>query len=179
MRSTDWVDLPASDWINTGLSVASEKELISLFGVPGKLTTDCSPVTNKTFEALLVTDYVHPKKFRVTGLREAVVSLKRIFTEMEKIAPSAFASIGTAGMLCVRRIRGGANYSKHSWGIAIDFTFGGELTPLGSKRIQRGLMDIYGLFRRSGWYWGAGFSRPDAMHFEVSREKLFQWYGHH
>lgn len=176
-KTTDFVNIPSRNTINSGLTPTTNQFMMDLFGNPGKLTDDCSEVLNIDLKRQMTTDYVHPKKFRVTGLRPAVESLKRIFTRMEKEAPGAFENIGTAGMLCVRRVRGGAVYSNHSWGTAIDLSFGGQLTPLGATKIHRGLLMVYRFFYDEGWFWGAGFTRPDAMHFEVSKEKLTEWYG--
>ena len=176
-KTVELVAIPKMNTINTGLTPVSNSDMMNWFGKPGKLTDDCSEVLNIDLKRHMVTDYVHPKKFRVTGLRPAVESLKRIFTRMEKASPSAFESVGTAGMLCVRRVRGGVSYSNHSWGTAIDLTFDGQLTPLGATKIHRGLLMVYRFFYDEGWFWGAGFTRPDAMHFEVSKEKLTEWYG--
>ena len=46
---------------------------------------------------------------------------------------------------------------------------------LGEKAILGGYLDVYKHFHDMGWYWGAGFSRKDAMHFEVSDERVKEW----
>ncbi|MGC4064845.1 MAG: peptidoglycan-binding protein [Polyangiaceae bacterium] len=41
---------------------------------------------------------------------------------------------------------------------------------------QLGLAQIAPIFNRHGWYWGAGFGREDAMHFEVGDERIRAWH---
>ena len=41
--------------------------------------------------------------------------------------------------------------------------------------MQRGLLDIYPVFLRHGFFWGAAFGREDAMHFEASDQLVRKW----
>ena len=45
---------------------------------------------------------------------------------------------------------------------------------LGIALTQRGLVDVFPVFNRHGWYWGAEFSGDsvDSMHFEWSDESI-------
>lgn len=76
-----------------------------------------------------------------------------------------------------RPIRGGSRLSIHSWGAAIDLA--PELNGLGvpykppapgsnSRMMPRTVIEI---FARHGWRSGAGWSRPDAMHFQAARTR--------
>jgi len=66
--------------------------------------------------------------------------------------------------------------SNHSWGTAIDLKINGVLDRVGNNKVQLGLTLIAPIFHKYGWYWGAGFSKEDGMHFEVSKQKMMQWY---
>ena len=64
-----------------------------------------------------------------------------------------------------RLMRGGDKgfaLSRHAWGTAIDFN------PSTNRYGQAGaLSEAFGqVFRRWGFAWGAGWTVPDAMHFE-------------
>jgi hypothetical protein len=61
------------------------------------------------------------------------------------------------------------------WGLAIDIKISGELVPLAADYCLEGLLDLYGYMHEEGWYWGAGFHRPDPMHFEIADETLSSW----
>ncbi|MBD0362843.1 MAG: M15 family metallopeptidase, partial [Coleofasciculus sp. C3-bin4] len=91
--------------------------------------------------------------------------------------PALYNQLGTAGMLCVRKVRGGSDFSNHSWGTAIDIKINGRLDVVGDGRTQLGLKELYPYFYNEGFYWGAGYSgsREDSMHFEASRELVERW----
>lgn len=138
--------------------------------VDGRYSDDCDPVTGP-FRSRIVTRNVGP--FRVTGLEVAVDSLSRVFREFRKSDPEAYETVGTAGMLCVRWVRGSRRtLSNHSWGTAIDLTWDRELQHLGTAGVQRGALAIYRHMRAEGWYWGAGFKRNDPMHWELAEETV-------
>ncbi|MCW5939897.1 MAG: M15 family metallopeptidase [Fimbriimonadaceae bacterium] len=123
------------------------------------------------FRSRLVTADVGP--FRVTGLDVAVDSLRKVMTAFRKADPEAYASVGTAGMLCARLVRGSAKtISNHSWGTAVDLTFDRRLDVMGDGMVQLGLLRVRPFFQAHGWYWGAGFAREDAMHFELAEETV-------
>jgi hypothetical protein len=37
------------------------------------------------------------------------------------------------------------------------------------------LLDLYGVMKGFGWFWGAEFRIEDGMHFEVGGEVIRQW----
>lgn len=172
MPITDLIPIPAN--INSGLNAARQVTMLALLGNPrGSFTRDCQPVTNPNLRGLVRTASVGP--FRVTGLAPAVDSLRQVLADVEREQSEVFEALGTAGMLCARLVRGSASsVSNHSWGTAIDLTLNGMLDSPGNGRTQRGLADIAPIFNRHGWYWGAGFPREDAMHFELSDQKIRQ-----
>lgn len=167
------VAIPPAASMNSGLSPCGAS-LKNIFGRPGRLTTDCSAVDNDLLRAYLKTADVGP--FRVTGLKPAVDSLTRIFTRVYDEKPELHDAIKTAGMLCVRAIRGStSSFSIHSWGGAIDLYCGAGVVPLGTPQTHRGVLALYPYFHNEGWYWGAAFSRFDAMHFELAAETVARW----
>ncbi|MFM7428003.1 MAG: M15 family metallopeptidase [Elainella sp.] len=165
---------PRRTSINQGLLSPSPSFMESILGRPGALTNSCSLVTNSKLRRLLVTQDVGP--ITVTGLRPAVETLGAIFAQVRREKPKLYSQIGSAGMLCVRRVRGGSGFSNHSWGTAIDITINKRLDTFGDDRTQLGLKVLYPYFHKAGFYWGAGFSnREDSMHFEASRQLIQQW----
>lgn len=172
-KLSDKIAIPADGAINGGLSPCGSS-LLKIFGMPGALTKNCSPVTNTKLKRKIVTADVGP--FRVTGLAPAVASLTRIFERVRTDKPQVYEEVRTAGMLCCRAIRGSvSSYSIHSWGCAIDLYFGDGVVPLGQPLTHRGILELYPYFQNEGWYWGAEFGRADAMHFETAAETVARW----
>jgi len=163
------VDIPAT--INQGLTAAKTATLMSILGVPCELTPECSPVTNPNLESRIVTEDVGP--FRVAGLKPAVEALRRIFADVKQHEPELYKQIGTAGMLCCRKLRGGQAYSNHSWGTAIDLKIGGSLAPSGQSKTQSGLVSLYPYFNKEKFFWGA--EHQDSLHFDASEELIREW----
>jgi hypothetical protein len=145
-----------------------------LLGLPRKDADQrCRPVTLPELRERMVTADVGP--FRVTGLDVAVESLTRVMNQVHEHEPDLFHRLGTAGMLCCRYVRGSTRrLSNHSWGTAIDLSISGQLNSVGAETVQRGLLKLYYHFHKEGWYWGAGFRRRDAMHFELADETIKQ-----
>lgn len=165
---------PHPDSINTGLTNLRQKTVMDLFGAPSeRKTEDCGPVTNPRLKAKIVTQSVGP--FRVTGHKAAVESLAAVLADVKAADPALYELLGTAGMLCARKVRGGESWSNHSWGFAVDLTIGGQLDNRGDNRVQIGLMRLYPVFYRHGWWWGAEFPTEDGMHFEVADETIRRW----
>ncbi|MEM8592235.1 MAG: M15 family metallopeptidase, partial [Pseudomonadota bacterium] len=109
-------------------------------------------------------------------LEPALESLRSVFAAIEAADPDLYARINTAGALCVRHIRGApGRTSTHAFGLSVDLNIDGQLDQLGDGKTQLGLTILADFFRAEGWYWGAGFSREDSMHFEVSRDLVEQW----
>lgn len=166
------VALPASGSYNSGLSACRAATLRAALGSPRETWgAECRPVTNRALKSRIVTRSVGP--FRVTGLDVAVESLVRVLERVKRYDPESYSQIGTAGMLCARLVRGSKQtVSNHAWGTAIDLTFGGQVDPRGDGKCQLGLLRVYRHFHEEGWFWGAGFPREDAMHFELAEETV-------
>lgn len=175
MALDDRVPIPPKDVMNAGLSAASEAVMRKKFGVPGKLTKDCSDPTGPFKKRVRFGVNVGP--FKVSGLDYAVESLTQIFTEVKQQLPDVFESVRTAGVLCVRHRRKSAKlFSNHSWGTAIDLYFGKNVVPQGTPLTHRGNLLLFPFFNRYGWYWGAEFSGDyvDSMHFELATETILK-----
>ncbi len=159
--------------INSGVSAASQATMMSALGNPGTPQDSCG-TPSAALQKLMKTASVGP--FRVTGLVPAVDALTRVFAAVKSAKPDLYAVLGTAGMLCVRHVRGSTtNFSNHSWGTAIDITIGGQLTPRGSTTVQQGLVDLAPFMEAERFFWGAAFPTPDGMHFEASNELITDW----
>jgi D-alanyl-D-alanine carboxypeptidase-like protein len=161
--------------VNQGLVVSSPRYMVEKLGRPREvLSDDCQGMTNKELAAKVVLEDVGP--IRVQMLAPAVKSLRRVFDNVQRADPDLFARINSSGSLCVRRIRGSANsMSTHSFGLAVDLNIDGVLDNFTDGKTQLGLTILADFFREEGWVWGAGFSREDSMHFEISRKQLDQW----
>lgn len=97
------VAIPALGSINSGLTYCRPETNLAIFGQPAvPLPVNCGTPTSKKLKAALITASVGP--FRVTGVRPAVESLQRIFAQVQKENPALYAAVGTAGMLCVRKV---------------------------------------------------------------------------
>lgn len=161
--------------VNKGITVASPSFLEGFLGRPREVLTDnCESMTNLALKELLVVEQVGPIK--VTMLRPALDSMKRVFEKVQAADPDLYARISTAGSLCVRRIRGTIDRtSTHSFGLAVDLNIDGQLDTFTDGKTQLGLTILADFFIAEGWVWGAGFGREDSMHFEVSRQQLETW----
>lgn len=176
-KLTDLVPLPAPASINAGTEPCPTALLIRRFGLPVReLTNECAEVRTleEWWSERMVTADVGP--FRATGHRLAIELLTRSLVQVQAKKPDVYDALGSAGMLCVRHVRGHPGIaSNHSFGLAIDFTFDGQLDAPGDDRVQQGLLDLYSILKRFGWFWGAEFGREDAMHFEVGSRVVRDW----
>jgi hypothetical protein len=170
MPITDRIPIPAQ--INVGVNAARQLTMKALLGSPrSNFSQQCQAVTNAVLKAMTVTDDVGP--FSVSGLKPAVESLKQVLADIRQEQAEVFGGLGTAGMACARFVRGSTtSISNHSWGTAIDLTLNGILDTRGDDKTQVGLSLIAPIFNRHGWFWGAGFPTEDAMHFELSDQKI-------
>lgn len=161
--------------VNPGISVGGSRWLENFIGRPRQtLSNNCDPMTNPKLKGMLVLANVGP--IRVQMLQPAVDSIRRVFAKVEATDPDLYARINTAGSLCVRQIRGTiGRTSTHSFGLAVDLNIDGKLDTLGDGKTQLGLTILADFFREEGWVWGAGFTREDSMHFEVSKQMLEKW----
>jgi len=169
--------------INQGLSSAKNTTMLQLLGMPrDRVTRKCLSVVNEPMKSLVVTRSVGP--FRVTGIAPAVDSLKSIMSKIKRDEREVYDSLTTAGMLCVRLIKGSKKLSNHSWGCAIDIGIDGKLDGLKNGPTGRhdgktlaGLAAMAPYFNKAGWYWGVGFSSfEDGMHFEVADQTIRKWH---
>ena len=161
--------------VNRGITVASPGFLEEFLGRPREeLSDDCEAMTNPALAGLLATEQVGP--VTVTMLRPALDSLHRVFEKIRDADPDLYARINTSGSLCVRQIRGtNGSTSTHSFGLAVDLNIDGQLDNFTDGKTQLGLTILADFFHAEGWVWGAGFSREDSMHFEVSQQQLETW----
>lgn len=173
--------VPIPSGINKGVTKARQSTMLEVFGKPCSLAADCVAVTNAKVRKLLVTRNVGP--FTVEGIKPAVDAVERALAKARVAQPEVLKVLGTAGMLCCRRIRRPAgqapspNFSNHSWGSAIDLKIKGALDPRGDGKTQLGILLISPFFNEERFFWGAGFkgSDEDAMHFEASDELVREW----
>ena len=98
------VPIPPLSDINTGLTAAKPFTMLSLLGKPGRLTQDCSSITNPRLHAQIVQH--HFTNFSVTGWKPAIDALVAAMTEVYNEQPELHAVLRTAGMLCCRAVRG-------------------------------------------------------------------------
>lgn len=165
------------DDINRDLNGTGNNLMLSVLGRPkASIGTRCSSSNlYPNFRKHLVWS-VDVGPFKVSGLRPAVELLTKVMDDIREEEPEIYGTLSSAGMLCVRRVRGGRSISNHSWGTAIDLMINGRLDARGDNEVQYGLTRIYPIFNRHGFYWGIDFGTEDAMHFEVSRQKMEQWH---
>ena len=179
MNYLDKLAKPAATDVNIGLRVPTAAELTSLLGAPRQdYTGVCQPVSNPTLKKRIKTKRFGT--FNATGFELALDSLSGILDRVDTEIPDLRKIIGTAGMLCARKVklpggRLGNRPSAHSWGTAIDITLDGKLDQQGDNKFFRGLFILSRYFNAAQWYWGVQFPFEDAMHFEVSFQLLSQW----
>ena len=177
--------IPIPSGINAGLSSAKRSTMLSVLGMPRPTLDDkCRPVTNPAIRALIVTEDVGP--FKVTGLKPAVASLRRVLAKVKEAHPEVYDLIGSSGMLCARNIKNSSSPSNHSWGSAIDINIRGALDGINVRggtgrrddRTLAGLAAMAPFFHKEGWFWGVGFSNfEDGMHFEVADQTIREWHA--
>lgn len=101
---------------------------------------------------------------------------KRVYCNRDLVAPldKALNNVIDRGLIAeikswdgcfnIRKTRGGASSSLHSWGVAIDICAAGNglgKTPTMSKALVN-------CFKDAGFNWGGDWRRPDGMHFELA-----------
>ncbi len=174
-----WVqEIPVAAIDTTGgkpLTHASKEFMQSALGIPHASPSEvCQPTDNPALAGLLSAGSAGPVSTLL--LAPANLSLARVFDRVKAENPDLYDQIGSAGSLCVRLMRGsGSEFTNHSWGTAIDLTIAGQLDTFGDGKVQIALAELSKYFADEGWIWGAGFANEDAMHFEVSQEKLQEW----
>lgn len=172
---TRLVAIPDLTTVNRDLRAVSNSFMTAKLGSPREsYSADCQPITNAKLSSNLLRASVGP--FQVTGLSPAVLSLQAVCAEIQRVQPTVYAALGTAGMLCCRYVRGSTtSISNHSWGTAVDIKINNVLDARGNGRVQYGLTLIAPIFNQFGWYWGAAFHTEDGMHFEAGRALVETW----
>lgn len=160
---------------NEGVIRPTPAVLRQILGEPRTTySTSCQPVNNPKLLRNLVTREIG--HFRLTMIKPALDSLGHIMERLRKEEPDIYAAIGTAGALCARYVRGSnRSVSSHAWGAAVDLTLKKNLDRMGDSSTQFGLVVLAEFFNDAGWYWGAGYTREDSMHFEVGEALLRKW----
>ncbi len=169
--------MPVPSGINKGLSNVKNDLMLALLGNPrSSYSRVCEGPSNDDF-LTRVSWGKSVGPFKVSGFDLAVSSLKEVCADIRKENAGVYRIMGTEGMLCCRMVRGSQSIiSNHSWGTAIDIKIDGVLDRRGNDKVQIGLSEIAPIFNRHGWYWGAGFTIEDGMHFEISKEKILEWH---
>jgi hypothetical protein len=174
------VPLPPGVKLNVGLTPIGAVGLRNILGSPNTAPLPphvsggpCFPVSNPRLEAFMVQRKVGP--FSVTGLQPAVDSLADVMLEIKQNDPGLHSRLGTAGMLCVRRIANSRATSNHAWGTAVDVKVDSVLNIVGNGMALPELFPVAEVFNRHGWFWGAEFPLEDSMHFELSLETMTRW----
>ncbi|QSV47048.1 peptidoglycan-binding protein [Geobacter benzoatilyticus] len=134
--------------------------------------------------------YVNVGPFKVNGHIQALESLKQIMSVVKTKYPDLYGRLAHNGMHVPKNIAGKKSKSLHSWGIAIDITIDGIEDVKWNEMSFYGLALMAPIFHDHGWYWGGAFrdqetekgsgvywTNEDAMHFEVSKEKLLEWHN--
>jgi hypothetical protein len=173
-KYTNLIAVP--EGINVGLRGTRNRLMLSLLGSPrSNYSRNCQSPTNERFLSRVSWGKdVGP--FKVSGFDLAVASLKEVMDDIRVEQKEVYDLLSTAGMMCCRYVRGSsASISNHSWGTAVDLKIDDVLDRRGNNKVQYGLSLIAPIFHKHGWFWGAGFTVEDGMHFEVSEEKMLQW----
>jgi len=160
---------------NKGLIQPKNSFMIRTLGHPREIYgVDCKPVTNPRLTDAMTQEKIG--NFRVTMLKPAMESLKRVMERLKASDIDIYDKVGTAGALCARLIRGSkSSVSNHSWGTAIDIKLDDQLDRFADGETQFGLLIIAEYFNDEGWYWGASYGREDSMHFEASEALIQSW----
>ena len=150
------------------MSMPKQSECLKLFGNPS------APDFAKRNLVSIVPPYpfwmgkipIHQFQINKVAAPSIIRVLNRVWSVCEKDVGkvSHYHADQFSGSWAVRNARGLKMISMHAYGLAVDFDAANN--SLGSKShfFQRGnpLVDA---FAAEGWVWGAGWSRPDAMHF--------------
>lgn len=160
---------------NKGLIQPKNSFMIRTLGHPRDIYGEnCLPVTNPRLIDAMTQEKIG--SFRVTMLKPAMESFKRVMERLKESDIDIYNKVGTAGALCARLIRGSkSSVSNHSWGTAIDIKLDDQLDRFADGETQFGLLIIAEYFNDEGWYWGASYGREDSMHFEASEALIQSW----
>lgn len=176
-KYTDALPSPERASINTGIAPCPTAYLEREFGLPrprSSIKPTCQPPTVAKWKRVMETKDVGP--FSATGHYKFLEVLERAFRVLKRDNPDLYDRLGSAGCLCIRWVRGSKSVvSNHSFGLAIDLTIDGLLDTRGDNATQRGLFEVYKVFKGHGLFWGAEFKTEDSMHFEASAALVQSW----
>lgn len=163
--------------VNTGVEPCPLNLIVSKCGLPvdGALTDDCRAPTDDFWASRMKTVQVHDN-FKLTGFRQFLEFLKTRLDLVKAKNPELYSVLGTAGCLCVRRVRGSKRTpSNHCFGMAVDFKIQGVLDQRGDDMVQVGMLELWKIVKCPELYWGVEFHTEDSMHLEASRELVLRW----
>jgi len=144
-------------------------------GDPCSKTTQCQAITNAKLLKYIETRSVAPLG-RVTGLTPALDALQAALQDVSAANATLYSLLGTAGMLCCRLIRNSyTSFSNHAWGAAIDIKVNGIIDTFEDGYVSWGLIWLAPFMQAHGFYWGAGLSNEDGMHFEIANQVMQGW----
>ncbi len=110
------------------------------------------------------------------GLKPFCAVLQDIDSDLRQNHSRIYQRLGHCGVLSCRLTRISQYViSNHSWGIAIDLTLGGQREIDLTGQDFDDLATIAPVFMNRGLYWGLSFPRPEATHFEASRQLIQAW----
>lgn len=172
---TKLVPAPARHEVNTGVEPCPTSLLASKYGLPRQTLTDqCQPATDAFWKSRMATMDLGP--FKATGFKPFLELIKAKLEIVRVKNPELYQSLGTAGCLCIRHVRGNKRIpSNHCFGMAIDFKIGGKIDPRGDDMVQIGMLELWKLIKGPDLYWGVEFRVEDAMHIEASRSTVMRW----
>jgi hypothetical protein len=166
--------------INTGLTSAKEPTMVSMLGSPRlPLTTSCQNDRASSLVLDLKETRTMTDLFRLTGITPALDDVQAVLSKAFAAFPDLAKVLSTEGMMCVRFRKPtsgipSTKISNHSWGTAVDLKIKGFDAPGNTgDTIPRFIAILIPLFNEIGWYSGVAFR--DAMHFEVSEERIRTW----
>lgn len=102
---------------------------------------------------------------------------KKLYCNKRMVGPltTAFTNIIARGLVVqlktwdgcfnIRKKRGGATPSLHSWGLAIDINAAWN----GFGKVPTMSKELVACFTDAGFDWGGTWSKPDGMHFQLSK----------
>ncbi|MEM6609088.1 MAG: peptidoglycan-binding protein [Pseudomonadota bacterium] len=156
--------MPARSAINT-----------ALIGLPrGVFGAAHAAPTNPDFKRLLETADLGP--FSVTGLSPAIRTLRAIVTDISLECPDLYDALGCKEMLSCRLVRGSSTIiSNHAWGIAVDLSLDVRSDSESPAAFMDGMIRLWPIFNRHGFYWGYAFGQSNANHFEASDQLVRAW----
>jgi len=147
-----------------------QRDLMSTFGNPGAPTFAqeyLSGIDLSEFQEALshVKNFHHSSYFGFYGNRLLAGPLKKALRAVcEKGLSHELKTFD--GCFCIRKMKGGNNYSVHSWGLAIDLN--AATNPFGKRLITDFSDEFVSCFTRAGFEWGGAWNNvKDAMHFQL------------